>query len=216
MKALHKVNKASCRKLHVLGVMLFCVAGLCSSIKAAETNVVCRSCCLANVAPAAFTDKSLYQVESMWTSDAQKQVKLGELAGKPQVVLMFFSHCTTACPVLINDLQRIRAGLLPDERAAVGFTLVSLDPARDTPSALADYRKAWNLPADWTLLSGKNDDVLELAALLGIQYKPIGDGQYAHSNVITVLNAKGEIVHQQVGLSGDVGETVRQIQKILK
>ena len=47
----------------------------------------------------------------------------------------------------------------------------------------------------WTLLHGEPDDVLELAALLGLKFKEDANGQFAHSNVITILNAQGEIVH---------------------
>jgi protein SCO1/2 len=41
---------------------------------------------------------------------------------------------------------------------------------------------------------------MEMAALLGIRYKKLPDGEFAHSNVITLLNPEGEIVHQQIGL----------------
>jgi protein SCO1/2 len=94
--------------------------------------------------------------------------------------------------------------------------LISFDSERDTPKTLAEYRKAWNLPGDWNLLSGKADDILELAALLGIQYKPTADGQFAHSNVITLLSTNGEIIFQQTGLNAEPQEMVRQIEKLLK
>src|SRR5215469_15633376 len=167
------------------------------SVPAAGTNSVIRSCCMRSLPPVAFTDKSLYQVESKWTTDTGKEMKLGGLTGRPQVVLMFFSHCTTACPLLINELQRIEAALSPDARAKVGFTLVSFDSERDTSTALADYRKEWKLPDTWTLLHGASDDVSELAALLGVQYKQSIYGQFTHSNVITLLDANGEINFQQ-------------------
>ena len=66
-----------------------------------KTNTPVRSCCAAMEMPdtvPAYTDKSLYQVESTWTTDAGKPIKLGDLAGKPQVVLMFFSRCTYGLP----------------------------------------------------------------------------------------------------------------------
>jgi protein SCO1 len=180
-----------------------------------EPNVPCPAC-MRSLPVDRFTDKSIYQAESSWTTDQQKQIKLGDLRGKPQVVLMFFSRCTTACPVLINDLKRISAALTPEERAQVGFTLVSFDAQQDTPSALAEYRGKWNLSDEhWTFLSGRPDDIRELAMLLGIQFKETADG-FAHSNVITLLNARGEIVHQQVGLNSDIVETVRQIQQMTK
>jgi protein SCO1/2 len=175
-----------------------------------------RSCCLKSDPAAAFTDKSLFQVDSRWTTDAGKQIKLGELRDKPQVAAMFFANCQYACPLIVNDMQRIEAALTPAQRARVGFTLVSFDPKRDTPEALAEYRRVRNLGAErWTLLRGEPDAVQELAALLGVRYKQDARGQFAHSNVITVLNAGGEIIRQQVGLSQDIEETVRVLVKLI-
>ena len=64
-----------------------------------------------------------------------------ELRGKPQVVAMFFASCQYACPLIVNDMQRIEAALTPAQRARVGFTLVTFDPRRDTAEVLADYRR---------------------------------------------------------------------------
>jgi protein SCO1/2 len=180
-----------------------------------STNACCRSACCQAEAPAPFTDKSLYQVESTWTTDTQKQMKLGDLAGRPQVVAMFFANCQYACPIIVNDMRRIEAALPPERRDDVGFTLVSFDSKRDTPATLAAYRQIRRLPANrWTLLHGEPDEVLELAALLGVRYKEDAQGQFAHSNVITILNAQGEIVHQQVGLNQDIRETVRVLETL--
>jgi protein SCO1/2 len=185
-----------------------------------KTNAPVCACCAAKVDAGfrpTYTDKSLYQVESKWTADGGQAIKLGDLAGKPQVVLMFFSKCVSACPILRNDLKRISAALTPEQRAQVGFTLVSFDTERDTPEVLAAYRQTWDLPAkNWTLLSGKPDDVLELALLLGVKYKKDAAGQFAHSNVVTVLDAKGEIVHQQTGLNEDISESVQTLVKLVK
>jgi protein SCO1/2 len=181
------------------------------------TNVVCRACCLSSVAPGKPSDKSIYQVESRWTTDAGKEIKLAALSGRPQVVVMFFANCTYACPILVSDMQRIEAALPPEVRKQVGFTLVSFDSRRDTADALADYRRNRQLTAEnWTLLHGQPDDVLELAALLGVRYKEDAYGQFMHSNVITLLNAKGEIVFQQTGLNTDPQEMVNRIEQLTK
>lgn len=171
-----------------------------------------ESCCAspASQATTNFTDKSIYQTASKWTTDTGKRIKLGELKGKPQVVAMLFANCQYACPLIVNDMKRLEAALTPAQRRNVGFTLVSFDTKRDTSAALAAYRMAHALPAhNWTLLHGEPDDVLELAALLGVQFKEDENGQFAHSNVITILNAQGEIVRQQIGLNQDLKETVR-------
>ena len=87
-----------------------------------------------------------------------------------------------------------------------------LDTERDTPSELHAYRGRQELPLkNWTLLTGKADDVRELAALLGVNYQKDSRGQFSHSNVITVLNSEGEIAHQLVGLNQPVAEVVKAL-----
>ncbi|MCI0536928.1 MAG: SCO family protein [Verrucomicrobiales bacterium] len=198
------------------GAMLFAVIML-ASIGCRTAEPVLSCCAKATPAAAAtFSDKSLYQTESKWTTDAGKQIKLADLKGRPQVVVMFFASCQYACPILVHDLQRIEASLKPEQRARAGFTLVTFDPRRDTPEALANFRTTRVLPANtWTLLHGAPDDILELAALLGVKYKEEATGQFAHSNIITVLNADGEIVHQLVGLGQDIRATVRVIEQLI-
>jgi protein SCO1/2 len=180
------------------------------------------ACCVTNSATAnvtnspAFPDKSLYQLDSVWNSADGGKLKLGELKGKPQVVTMFFARCELACPVLVHDVKRIEAALPPALRGKVGFVLVSFDSERDTPAVLRGYRDRQELnPSTWTLLQGKPDDMLELGALLGIKFKRDAQGQFAHSNVITVLNPAGEIVYQLNGLNLDVAPAVSAIQKTL-
>ncbi len=190
-------------------LMLFGATGFCAP-------QATSSCCGKTESSAAVSsDKSLYQTESRWTTDTGQQIKLADLKGRPQVVLMFFASCQSACPILVHDLQRIEAALTPEQLARVGFTLVTIDPRRDTPEALRKYRAARALPAGtWTLLHGEPDDTRELAALLGVKYKEGANGQFAHSNLITVLNQQGEIVHKLVGLGQDIKTTVRMIDQL--
>jgi len=163
-----------------------------------------------------FSDRSLFQLASSWTNDQRASLKLGALGERPLVVTMFFAKCEYACPVLVHDMKKVQAALSADARDKVGFVLVSFDTERDTPAALAEYRKNHELPANWTLLRGAPDDVLELAALLGVKFKKDARGQFAHSNILTVLNGSGEVVHQQIGLNQPPGETVKQLVQLLQ
>jgi protein SCO1/2 len=150
------------------------------------------------------TDKSLYLLDSTWTSDVGRPIKLATLRGRPQIVAMFFTHCEYACPILVGELKAIEDQLPPGVLARVDFLLVSIDVKRDTPAELAAFRARRGLARErWTLLRGEADDVRELAALLGVNYMEDARGQFAHSNLITVLNAEGEIVFQHAGLKQD-------------
>jgi protein SCO1/2 len=191
------------------------LASSCASSPQDAASAGTNSCCSTNLAASAtFTDKSLYQLDSTWTNDTGHPVKLGQLQGRAQVVVMFFASCTYACPILVQDMKRIEAALPESLRGNTGFTLVTVDTERDTPEALHAYRTAHQLPADrWILLRGRPDDTLELAALLGVKYKREASGQFAHSNLITVLNEQGEIVHQQIGLNQSIQPTVGSIER---
>jgi protein SCO1/2 len=173
------------------------------------------SCCLSNVpAGGPFSDKSLWQLDSTWTNDSGNKVQLSSLRGRVQVLVMFFASCEYACPLLVHEMKQIEAALPETVREKTGFTLISFDPQRDTPSALRTYRQAQDLGTNrWTLLQGKPDDILELAALLGVKYKKDARGQFAHSNLITVLNEDGDIVYQQVGLNQKVELTLKAIER---
>ena len=122
------------------------------------------------------------------------------------------SGSKTAATAMALERERIEAALPKEIRGRTSFGLITIDTERDTPAALHAYRATRKLPVDrWTLLRGAPDDTLELAALLGVKFKREASGQFAHSNLITVLNEQGEIIHQLTGLNQEVGETVKRI-----
>jgi protein SCO1 len=172
------------------------------------------ACCSKEQVPhASYSDKSLFQLDSEWTDQTGTPRKFGSLGGKPLVVTMFFARCQFTCPLLVNDMKRIEIALPEHVKTNVAFVLVSFDSEGDTPEVLAAYHRTHGLDSKWTSLRGQADDVLELAALLGVKFKKNAGGQFAHSNLITVLNAEGEIVHQQVGVNQDVAETAKQLER---
>ena len=184
---------------------------------AAEEPAAKKDACCADEKPApaaAFSSTSLYQLDAAFTDDQGRTFRLGELRGRPVVLTMFFASCGYACPLLVTDMHAIRAQLPAEIRDRAAFVLVSFDPARDTPAALATYRAQRALDGQWTLLHGDDGAVRELAALLGVKYKQEADGMFAHSNLITVLNAQGEVVHQRTGLKGGLEETAAAVAKV--
>jgi protein SCO1 len=171
-------------------------------------------CCRAPLPAGQPTDKSLYLLESRWTSDVGKEIKLGVLRGRPQVVAMFFTRCEYACPIVVGELKAIEQQLPPGVLEKVDFLLVSMDSKHDTAADLAKFRDQRHLARErWTLLRGETDDVRELAALLGVNYAEDTRGQFAHSNIITVLNAEGEIAFQHLGVKQDPAALIAAIEK---
>lgn len=183
----------------------------------AKSKEATPPCCRELQPDTVFSDRSIYLLESEWTSDVGRKIRLGVFAGRPQIVALFFTHCEYACPILVHDLTRIEAALPPDVRERVDFLLISIDTERDTPEVLRAFRKTRHLPVErWSLLHGGVDDVRELAALLGVNYRKDARGQFAHSNLITLLDSKGEIAGQLVGLNQEIAPFVETVRKSLR
>ncbi|MBM3851613.1 MAG: hypothetical protein FJ399_00495 [Verrucomicrobia bacterium] len=87
--------------------------------------------------------------------------------------------------------------------------------ARPNGRPLAAFRTRLGLAAGWTLLHGEDSPVQELAMLLGVKFKQDARGQFAHSNLFTILNAEGEIVHQHAGLLGDISPAAKVVASLL-
>lgn len=185
-------------------------SALCLSALALLASPALRAadaCCAAALpAEAPLPAESIYQTEVAFTTDADTSFRLAELRGHPVALVMFFSTCAYACPATVADLARIREKLPEAERARTRIVMVSFDTERDTVAVLHQFREARALDADWVLLRGSDDSVRELAALLGVKFKREADGNFAHSNLITILSAEGEIVHQRAGLTGGLNE----------
>jgi protein SCO1 len=163
---------------------------------------------------AAVADFSVHDLEARWTDQDGRECALGSLSGRVQVVAMVYTHCTHTCPAIVAEMKRLEAALPAEERGRVGFVLVSLDPERDTPEQLKRFATSVRLdPAAWTLLTGGPDEVRELAALLGIRYRPEADAQISHSNTYVVLNADGRMVHRQDGVGAGTGPVLARIRE---
>jgi protein SCO1/2 len=160
------------------------------------------------------SEESIYNVSSTWKNRHGEELQLNQLRGKVQVVAMVYTHCEHACPRILADMQRVKDNLESEVAAQTHFTIISIDPERDTPDRLKTFANENNLSEEkWTLLNGGNGDVLEIAALLGVKYKRVSDTDFTHSNMITVLNKEGEVVHQRKKLEDQQHDILAAIEQ---
>lgn len=161
------------------------------------------------------TGESVYNLTSTWLEPDSAQLQLADLRGKPQVLALIYTTCQAACPRIIADMRHIESEL-GSAAEQVGFLLVSINPTRDTPARLDTFARENGLDLNrWTLLYGEAPQVRELAAILGVRYNKTTPLDFAHSNIITVLDNGGEIVYQQDGLDADPNDTLGEIKEHL-
>lgn len=159
-------------------------------------------------------DHSLFHLDAAWQTRGGEVFTLDQLAGRPTIITMIYGSCTTACPVLVNDARRIERAVPEPLREALQFVVVSFDPVRDTPERMADYADHFEVDnRRWHFISGDPADIRTLAALLGVRYRDNGDGTFDHSNIITLLDARGRVVERSEGLVRPVDAMVAAIEE---
>lgn len=140
------------------------------------------------------TPESLYQLEAHLVDQAGRAQGLDLYRGSPVLITMFYGSCQATCPLIIDTLRSTERGLSPEQRAKLRVLMISFDPERDTPPALAEIAATRRIDTTrWTLATADADTVREIAALLDVQYRRLPDGEFSHSAVITVLSPRGEI-----------------------
>jgi protein SCO1/2 len=152
----------------------------------------------------AVTGALLTALTGTFTDQAGRERVLAEFRGAPFVASLVYTRCTTVCPRVVAELQRL-------ERSAAGaapprFVLFSLDPAYDTPATLRAFAATHVLDSTrWTLLVPEPAMLPPLASALGVAWRPLADGGIAHSAVIAVVDRNGRVRERQVGLSSAPG-----------
>lgn len=159
--------------------------------------------------------ESLYQLDAAWTDQTGAAAQLQQLRGRPVVMTFVYTYCGATCPLLVHNMKLIGQALSPEAQAQTAFVLVSLDPERDTPEQLQKFARAHGLDRSaWTLLRGDLEDVRALAASVSVGFRNQSDGQIAHANLLTILNAEGEVV-QQVPGSGATAEAAAVLDSLV-
>jgi protein SCO1/2 len=149
-------------------------------------------------------EPSIYDLRVLLTDETGTVRSLDSFRGQPVLVTMFYAGCPSACPLLTSDLKRIEKLIPEPMRSNVRVLMVSFDAERDTPMVLARLKQERGMDRTrWTLASAVDDEARELAGVLGIRYRKLDNGEFFHSSVIVLLDARGRHQARVDGIGGD-------------
>ncbi|NNL95846.1 MAG: SCO family protein [Xanthomonadales bacterium] len=129
---------------------------------------------------------------SLIGSDGQ-EVQAGDFVGKPTLLYFGFTNCPGVCP---TTLAQISAALdqLGQEAAHFQVILASVDPRRDTPSAMKEYTARFG---PWLqALTGHQQALKDLNHAYKVDFSALAadeDGEYdvLHSNRVFAFDSRG-------------------------
>lgn len=190
----------------VLPACLIAVAAFCGGSAQAASSA----------APPALPTDSIYQLPLVLTDQDGRSFPLAEHRGKPLLVSMFYTSCQFVCPMLIEAVRSNEAQLSAQERAQLSVLLVSLDPAHDSVAVLKRTAGERSLdPAHWSLARTDAKSVRKLAAVLGIQYRQLANGDFNHSAPIVLIDSEGRIAGKTTRLGDADAEFVQKLKGVV-
>jgi protein SCO1/2 len=137
---------------------------------------------------------------SLLDSDSTSVEFPGDYKGDISVISFIFTNCPDVCPIITANMSNIQREL--EDTSGVNFIEISFDPERDTPSALKDYKKAYKLNDQFSLLTGDSKTIDPLLDRLEIYAEKIypdslvqDSSEYTirHSNTLYLMDQQGRI-----------------------
>lgn len=155
-------------------------------------------------------NESLYQLDIEMTDQDGTKLHFDVFKGKPVLIAMFYASCPHVCPLTISTIQKTEDKLNTKTRSALRVILVSLDSENDTPDKLKEVALRHKIDdSRWKLVHVNNSDVRVLAAVLGVKFRELPDGEFNHTTLMTLLNQQGLAVTTS-SLLGSVDDALVQ------
>jgi protein SCO1 len=151
------------------------------------------------------------------TSQDGRQVTLADFRGRVVAVTFIYTSCTTTCPVLTPTMSFVQDQLGPNFGTKIAFVSITVDPERDTPEVLKEYAQAFgaNL-AGWAFLTGSPGAIRDVARRYGVFASKTANGDIEHTFLTSVVDPRGILRVQYVGVRFDPDELRRDLLSLLQ
>jgi protein SCO1/2 len=150
------------------------------------------------------------------TTQDGKKLSLKSLAGKVVAVTFIYASCADTCPILTAKMVGLRSRLGSSFGSKVFFISITVDPDHDNVRVLKRYAEAHNAnTAGWAFLTGSSTKIREVTRRYGIYYKRGPRGTVDHSFLTSLIDARGTLRVQYMGVRFNADELLEDIRKLL-
>jgi protein SCO1/2 len=144
-------------------------------------------------------------------------VNLADYRGKVVAVTFIFTLCADTCPVLTPMMSFVQDQLGANFGKKIHFVSITVDPERDTPEVLKEYAQAFgaNL-SGWSFLTGTPDAIRDVTRRYGIFAAKTANGSIDHTFLTSIIDQRGILRVQYLGVRFDPEEFRRDLVSLLK
>src|ERR1051325_5752343 len=119
------------------------------------------------------------------------------LKDKVVIINAFFSACTSVCPPMNRNLEKIQDALGDRLGKEVFLVSISVDPENDTPARLKEYSQRFHARPGWLFLTGKKENVDWALYKLGQYVETKND----HTTIVIIGNEPKGLWKKAFGLA---------------
>jgi protein SCO1/2 len=146
-----------------------------------------------------------------------KPIARADLHGKVVAVTFIFTLCSATCPVLTPMMSLVQDRLGSDFGTNVAFVSITVDPDRDTPDVLKLYAQMHGADVPgWSFLTGEPAVVQEVIRRYGVFAARTADGDIEHSFLTSIIDRRGVLRVQYLGVRFDPEEFRRDLLTLLR
>jgi protein SCO1/2 len=132
------------------------------------------------------------------------------LKGKTVVVNAFFTTCTSVCPPMNRNMEKIQEVLGDRVGRDVFLVSMTVDPETDTPARIKDYARKFHAGPGWIFLTGKKENLDWALYKLG-QYVEQKDD---HKTIFIIGNEPTGLWKKAFGMA-NVAELVQVVESVV-
>ena len=132
------------------------------------------------------------------------------LKGKTVIVNAFFTSCTSVCPPMNRNMEKIQEALGDLVGRDVFLVSMTVDPETDTPARMKEYAKKFHASPGWLFLTGKKENLDWALYKLG-QYVESKDD---HQTVLIIGNEPTGLWKKAFGMA-NVAELVQVVESVV-
>jgi protein SCO1/2 len=145
-----------------------------------------------------------------------KDVRIGDYRGQAVLVTFVYTNCPDVCPLIVDNLVRVKERLGPDGRR-LRIVSVSVDPERDTPQAVKRFLTRHRAHGRVDYLIGSRRQLEGVWARWGIAARvdKANPRLVEHSGVIWGVDPKGRRVTFYPASGFDVADIEGDVRNLL-
>lgn len=151
------------------------------------------------------------------TTQDGARLSLDDLRGKVAAVTFIYASCGDTCPLLSAKMATLQTRLGADFGERIVFVSITVDPQRDTPAALKHYAHGYGADLrGWVFLTGTPAEIREVTKRYGVYYKKSARGDIDHTFLTSLVDSRGTLRVQYLGVRFDPDEMLRDLQSLVR